>query len=136
MLQAMKKRRLKLNGKKAKPSGSPVVGLVVERAAKEAETKAAAGPATVAVTHLEFPPPDYLLEQARGEVNRKLIRDYRETITVLRDEKGFSFREIAAWLTENGVEADYSTVYLVYTKGMSEQQVAEVDYDEAGQDQA
>ena len=79
------------------------------------------------MTRLEFPPPDYLLELARGEANRKLLQDYRETINTLRDEKGFSFREIADWLTQNGVETDYNSVYRAYTKGMPEELVAQLD---------
>ena len=114
-----------------KPSVSSSMASVGDSDATGQEPKTSEGVVAVTVPHLEFPPPEYLLEQALGEPNRKLIQDYRETINVLRDEKGFSFREIAAWLTEKGVEADYNSVYRVYTKGMSEIEVAEVDHREA-----
>ncbi|SRR6266498_560500 len=91
----------------------------------ESDTTPQAG--TASVIHLEFPPPEYLLERARGEPNRKLVEDYNDTIRVLRDEKGFTFREIADWLTENGVEADHNAVYRAYTKGMPESEVAQMD---------
>jgi hypothetical protein len=80
----------------------------------------------VVKTALEFPPPEYLLEKAMNEPNRLLVEDYSETIRVLRD-KGFSFREIAEWLTANGVGSDHNTVYRTYTKGMTDEEVAEVD---------
>ncbi len=81
---------------------------------------------TVSVVHLEFPPPEALLERARGEPNRKLLLEYSEVIHTLRNEKGFSFREIAEWLTDNGVDADYNAVYRVYTKGMHPMDEAQV----------
>jgi hypothetical protein len=83
------------------------------------------------VNRLECPPPDILAEQAMKEPNRKLLRDYHETINILHKEKGFSFREIATWLTENGVEADYNAVYRVYTKGMSAEEEHELAQAEA-----
>ena len=89
--------------------------------------EAALVPIRVGVTHQEFPPPDFLLNEARKEVNRKLIESYIHTIRLLRHDKGFSFREIADWLTENGVEADYNAVYRVYTKGLPEGDVADLD---------
>jgi hypothetical protein len=63
---------------------------------------------------------DYLLEQARGEETRRLLDDYTEVISVLRDEKKFTFREIAEWLQARDVEADHNAVYRAYTKGMPE----------------
>jgi hypothetical protein len=88
-------------------------------------------PNSPSVTVLEFPPPDYLLEMARGEPSQKLLQEYAESIRTLRDEKGFTFREIAEWLTEHGVEADHNAVYRVYTKEMSEDQVAALEREEA-----
>ena len=71
------------------------------------------------------------MEEARKEPNRKLLQDYGEVISLLRDAKDFSFREIAEWLTENGVDADYNAVYRVYTKGMSENEERDVALREA-----
>jgi hypothetical protein len=62
----------------------------------------------------DFPPPEVLLNLAKAEEMRARVGNYAETIRVLRDEKNFTFRRIAAWLTENGVPADHNTVYRVY----------------------
>ena len=94
----------------------------------------AAWAAKPSVAVLEFPPPHYLLERARGETNRKLLQDYLEVIQTLRDEKGFSFREIAEWLSKNGVDADYNAVYRAYTKYLSDTEVAQLDQEEADED--
>jgi hypothetical protein len=123
---------MKRSKSKEKASGAvaeSIASAAVGTAPRVEETRAASQPGGGSVIHLEFPPPEYLLEQARGESNRKLLQDYAETIGVLRDEKGFSFREIADWLTENGVQADYNSVYRVYTKGMSEMDVAILNRD-------
>jgi hypothetical protein len=88
-------------------------------------------PASAHVNHLECPPPDILAQEAMKEPNRKLLQDYRETISILRKDKGFSFREIADWLTQNGIAADFNAVYRVYTKGMSAEEENEVAQAEA-----
>ena len=47
--------------------------------------------------------------------------DYIEAIEILRNEKRFTFREIAQWLTKRfGIEADHNAVYRAYTKGMDD----------------
>jgi len=79
------------------------------------------------------PLPEELLELAAEEVDRNLLIDYAAVIDTLREDKGFSFREIAEWLTKNGVPADYNSVYRLYTKGMdndSKQRVEEVEAEE------
>ncbi len=69
----------------------------------------------------DYPPPEIVLESARGEPNVRLVADYAEAIEVLRDEKGFTFREIAEWLSRKfGIEADHNAVYRAYTKGMQD----------------
>jgi hypothetical protein len=93
------------------------------------ETKQAAQ--STVETFLECPPPEYLLEEAMKEPNRRLLHDYIQTIRVLRDEKGFTFREIAEWLTESGVDADHNAVYRAYTKGMTDAELNEVARSEA-----
>jgi len=106
---------------------------------KKREKAALSIPSSGAVTEVvrtvgadvAVPPPHYLLELARGEPDRKAIEDYAETIQVLRDEKNFTFREIADWLTENGIETDHNAVYREYTKGMSEREEQDVALREA-----
>lgn len=87
------------------------------------------------VIEVDYPPPGDLLLKARGEAHRRLVEEYYETICVLRSEKGFSFREIGDWLTENGVDADYNSVYRVYTKGMSEDEKLRAAGEDAEQEQ-
>ena len=80
---------------------------------------------------LELPDPEFLARCALQETHRKLLENYRETICILRDQRGFSFREIAEWLTENGLVADYNGVYRIYTKGMPKDAVARLDKERA-----
>jgi|ERR1035441_867397 hypothetical protein len=62
---------------------------------------------------------------AKEEVNPRLVGDYAEAITILRDEKRHTFREIAEWLKKRfGIETDHNAVYRVYTKGMHEMDAA------------
>jgi hypothetical protein len=62
----------------------------------------------------KIPASDAFLEEAKNEPKRKLITDHIETINVLRNEKRFTFRAIAEWLTERGIETDHSAVYRAY----------------------
>jgi hypothetical protein len=121
----MKKKQFKTKGKEAVAVAQSPAASVSDKSAN-GKPQVASPPGDV-VTHLEFPPPHFLLEQAEKEPNRKLLEDYLETISVLRKDKGFSFREIAEWLTQNGVAADYNAVYRVYTKGMPDDEVAALD---------
>lgn len=68
------------------------------------------------VIQLENPPPEYLLEEAMKEPDRKLLEEYIQSIKVLRDYKRFTFREIADWLKEYGVIADHNAIYRAYLK--------------------
>lgn len=54
------------------------------------------------------------LEAARKEPKRILLMDHINTISVLRDQKHFTFRAIADWLGERGIETDHSAVYRAY----------------------
>lgn len=121
----MNKKQFKSKGKEVGAVAQSPAASVSDKSAK-GKQQAASPPGDV-VTHLEIPPPHFLLEQAEKEPSRKLLEDYRETICVLRKDKGFSFREIAEWLTQNGVDADYNAVYRVYTKGMPDDEVAEME---------
>ena len=42
--------------------------------------------------------------------------DYSEAIRVLKEDKGFSFREIAAWLQQRGLNTDHNAVWRAYSK--------------------
>jgi hypothetical protein len=68
----------------------------------------------------EIPAPDAFLEEAKNEAKRKLISDHIKTINTLREEKRFTFRAIAEWLTKRGIETDHSSVYRAYLAGIPE----------------
>jgi hypothetical protein len=59
-----------------------------------------------------------LLSLAVQEPPRRELAEFAETIRVLRDEKNFTFREIAEWLSHYAFETDHNAVYREYTKGM------------------
>ncbi|HOH41302.1 MAG TPA: hypothetical protein PKX77_13285 [Verrucomicrobiota bacterium] len=59
--------------------------------------------------------PQKLRAEAQKEPRRRCLGDYRDTIRLLKDERGFSFREIAAWLGERGVAADHNAVWRIYS---------------------
>ncbi len=59
--------------------------------------------------------PQKLRAEAQKEPRRRCLGDYRDTIRLLKDERGFSFREIAAWLGEREVDADHNAVWRVYS---------------------
>lgn len=96
---------------------------LVMKQIKSKKTKRNSTTATKTV-RITFPPPpapdaevpgfDAFLEEAKTEKKRKLISDHIRTINVLRDEKRFTFRAIADWLTKRGIEADHSSVYRAY----------------------
>src|ERR1044071_1462027 len=71
---------------------------------------------------LGVPPPEAFLEEAKHEAKRKLIADHINTIKHLRDEKRFTFREIAEWLNKRGLECDHSAVYRAYLSAIPEDQ--------------
>jgi hypothetical protein len=84
--------------------------------------------APAVISHAGEPwPPDMLLDLAYKEPNRRALADYNPVIRILRDEKKFTFREIAEWLRNYHVEADHNAVYREYTKGMPD----DVAHDEA-----
>jgi hypothetical protein len=76
------------------------------------------------VVQLENPPPEYLLEEAMKEPDRKLLEEYIQTIKVLRDNKRFTFREIVDWLKQYGVIADHNAIYRAYLKSLPERDAA------------
>jgi hypothetical protein len=87
--------------------------------AKPEATPQPPAPITTTVSHAGGPwPPDMLLERAEQEPNRRALAEYNAVIRTLRDEKKFTFREIAEWFKNYNVEADHNAVYREYTKGM------------------
>jgi len=68
--------------------------------------------------------PQQLQAEAKKEPRRRGLDDYRETIRVLKDEKGFSLREIAAWLRERRLNVDHNAVWRTYSKGTQERSAA------------
>ena len=70
----------------------------------------------------EVPLPDAFLEEAKKEQKRKLLFDHIKTINLLRNEKRFTFREIAEWLAARGIETDHSAVYRAYLAAIPEEQ--------------
>jgi hypothetical protein len=60
--------------------------------------------------------PQQLQAEAQKEPRRRGLNDYRETIRLLKDEKGFSFREIAAWLQQRSLDVDHNAVWRAYSK--------------------
>jgi hypothetical protein len=106
--------RKPLSKAKAKPA---------KRSLPATKTSSAPSPAAAAtevrVVQLEMPPPDALLREAEEEPNYRDLNEYCPVIATLRG-KGFSYREIAEWLSERGVELDHNAVYRLYTRNMSD----------------
>jgi hypothetical protein len=60
--------------------------------------------------------PQQLLAEAVQEPRRRGLADYQEAIRVLKEEKDFSFRDIAAWLQQRGLKVDHNAVWRAYSK--------------------
>ena len=69
-------------------------------------------------TPFSMPPPDVLFREAEGEPDFRALSAYADSIGMLRD-KGFSYREIADWFSERGIDVDHNAVYRVYTNSLS-----------------
>lgn len=74
------------------------------------------------VVQTDYPSPEAFLEEAKKEPKRKLLMEYIGTIITLRDEKKFTFRAIAEWLEQRGVETDHSAVYRAYLAAIPPQE--------------
>ena len=79
-----------------------------------------------------YPDPHDLLMEAEEEMANSDLRQYTRVISTLRS-KGFSFREIAQWLTKRGVPTDHNGVYRVFTTAMHPGEVQDVE-DQARQE--
>ena len=71
----MKKKQFKSKGKEVVAVAQSPAASLSDKSAKG--NQPAASPPGDVVTHLEFPPPHFLLEQAEKEPDRKLLEDYR-----------------------------------------------------------
>jgi hypothetical protein len=63
--------------------------------------------------------PQQLRAEAEKEPRRRGLEDYSDAIQVLKEEKGFSFREIAAWFQQRGLNIDHNAVWRAYSKATS-----------------
>ena len=106
----------------------------------EAAPQPAATPTATSSSEQEPWPPDLLLAQAEQESVRRALSDYAAVIQTLRDEKNFTFREIAHWLQGRHVLADHNAVYREYTKGMPDEMAQgealadeQIEQEESGQ---
>ena len=107
---------------------------------KIASVPASATPPEVSLpprTAISMPPPEFLFREAEQEPDVRTLSAYVDTIGMLR-EKGFSYREIAHWLSDYGIDVDHNAVYRVYTNSLSgydahleELREAEEAYEEA-----
>jgi len=78
-----------------------------------------------------LPRPEQLLEQAMNEPDRRILEDYTDVIRVLKDEKRFTFREIAHWLNGHGIRTDHNTIYRTYRKTLPPDRAEELDQETA-----
>jgi hypothetical protein len=101
-----------------KPEISPTAQTAVN-GAPPGDAKPETSPTAQLAEYGGPPPPDLLFREAMEEPDRQLLADYADTIRLLRDDKRFSFREIAEWLQGYGIECDHNSVYREYTKFLS-----------------
>jgi hypothetical protein len=64
--------------------------------------------------------PQQVLAEAVQEPRRRGLADYQEAIRVLKEQKEFSFRDIAVWLQQRGLKVDHNAVWRAYSKAESE----------------
>jgi hypothetical protein len=100
-----------------------------------AVTTKAEAPTAPAVKIAEYSgpmPPEIVRQEAEEELDKNFLGPYIESMHVLR-EKGWSYREIAEWLSERGIEVDHNSVYRAYRewaerRGMDNQAAQADDY--------
>jgi len=86
---------------------------------KTAKSKAKTGvesvqPPSATTMQADILPEEAFLEDAEKEPKRILLADHTKTIRTLRDKKRLTFRAIAEWFGERGLETDQSAVYRAY----------------------
>ena len=78
----------------------------------------------------DLPDPRELLEEALAENDKYYLMPYRKTIRALREKK-FSYRQIAEWLNQRGLNVDHNAIYREHTKHMSrEEGISQEIYDD------
>ena len=70
--------------------------------------------------------PQHLRAEAEKEPRRRGLEDYQETIRLLKEDKGFTFREIAAWFQERGLNIDHNAAWRAYSKANSTSQTGRI----------
>ena len=83
-------------------------------------------PQAVSIRLTGIPSPDELLREAEEEPNNQDVKAYVPVMRTLR-RKGFSYREIADWLTKRGIVVDHNAVYRVYSANMPDHVAQEED---------
>jgi len=83
-------------------------------------------PQAVSIRLIGIPSPAELFQEAEDEPSFQDLKAYVSTMRTLR-KKGFSYREIADWLTKRGITADHNAVYRVYSANMSDHMAQEED---------
>ena len=73
------------------------------------------------------PDPQQLRAEAQKEASRRGLEDYSEAIRLLKEDKGFSFREIAEWFTQRGLNVDHNAVWRAYSKTISTSAQGRID---------
>ena len=109
MKKKLSKKRSKISAKKSLPKIAAVP-------ASATPTEVVSVPSR---TPISMPDPEYLFREAEQEPDFRTLSAYVDSIRMLRD-KGFSYRDIADWLSERGVDADHNAVYRVYTNSLSD----------------
>jgi hypothetical protein len=78
-----------------------------------------------------IPDPKDLLAEAEAEFVTPNLSSYSDTIVTLR-EKGMTWRDVAAWLTQKGIRCTHNEVYYVAKKREQEEAEQERYIEENG----
>lgn len=73
-----------------------------------------------------MPDPYQVLQDAREEKERRFLDAYFDAAYCLR-EKGFTYREIAHWFRQRGIECDHNAVYRVLNADWRDEAVADAE---------
>ncbi len=75
----------------------------------------------------KIPTPEELLEEAKEIYTDPNLKDYISTINTLR-AKGFTWRQIAGWISERGIKCNHNEVYYLFRKN----EAARIEIEESG----